>query len=79
MLGEKNKSIDEIASMSEQEKKAVGAEFLQAFKDHPVVGNLAGSEEKTKENLTWYGKMVGNANASWLHKSGISFPSLMMK
>ena len=75
MLGEKNKSIDEIASMSEQEKKAVGAEFLQAFKDHPVVGNLAGSEEKTKENLTWYGKMVGNANASWLHKSGISFPS----
>ena len=75
LVGEKNKSIDEISAMSEQDKKAAGAEFLQAFKDRPVVGNLAGSEEKTKENLAWYGKMVGNANAVWLHKSGITFPA----
>ena len=49
---------DQILALSPEAKKKLGADFLADFQARPVMGTLAGSAQKTAENLAWYGEMA---------------------
>ena len=60
IFGNKNHNIStikELQDCSDTSKKKLGAEFLRAMEQHPVITDGSISKEKIEENLRWYGSM----------------------
>ena len=64
-LGTKDMSIDQITSLSPEEKHELGNEFLRQVWEHPVFGRMASelpdARKKIKTNTNWYGTMYKKA------------------
>ncbi|MCR5476860.1 MAG: hypothetical protein K6E92_04445 [Lachnospiraceae bacterium] len=76
LLGEKGYSPEELYDgkyLSEEAKKALGAQFLEDLKAHPAFGATEQGEEKIKEGIRWFGGLYSKAAINIAGRN-ISFP-----
>ena len=76
LLGKKGFPLQKVSDprlTTDEEKAALGTEFLEDISSHPVFGFMENGQEEVQENLKWYGEMYATAMYQ-IFREDIHFP-----